>query len=302
MSKKTEAGKAVTDYTKYDSTDLTVRLIEFFVLGAEPDQAKGDWDSSFSVFNYFIPGASILSINDQIFNCGGRVVFSQHEVKEFLEVALSEKIKKDGSSVSGDVLFGLVQAAISGENDVDVVVDFFGEKSIEVFEGTDELSPDLSNTFGCRIWSFDIEGGRVVGSGSSWHLDLSASDSKNLDEFLQNHEEEAIKSIVIIKNIRTDVGSSIQSQSHQNVPQNFNKYKELLDQAREKSICFYYQKVFRSMIDDHFDDLGAIKQAFIESYPTIVTIDQKKTMKSYAKELIKDKVLLKAITKEIDQL
>ena len=53
------------------------------------------------------------------------------------------------------------------------------------------------------------------------------------------------------------------------------------------------------MADKAQDDQDFIEKVFIQSMHTILTVDQKKSMKALAKELIKDKATLKTINEKI---
>ena len=75
-----------------------------------------------------------------------------------------------------------------------------------------------------------------------------------------------------------------------------SKYIQMLDEAKKEEICFYYQKLLKQIIADKaLEDQTFINQVFKESISSILTNDQKKTMKGFAKELLTDKSLLKEI-------
>jgi len=79
-----------------------------------------------------------------------------------------------------------------------------------------------------------------------------------------------------------------------------SKYEELLKQAKKENIQFYYEKVLKNILADKaLDDQAFIEKVFIQSMHTILTNDQKKSMKALAKELILDKATLKIINEKI---
>jgi len=79
-----------------------------------------------------------------------------------------------------------------------------------------------------------------------------------------------------------------------------SKYEELLKQAKKENIQFYYEKVLKNILaDKSLDDQVFIEKVFIQSMHTILTNDQKKSMKALAKDLIKDKATLKTINEKI---
>ena len=79
-----------------------------------------------------------------------------------------------------------------------------------------------------------------------------------------------------------------------------SKYEELLKQAKKEDIQFYYEKVLKNILADKaLDDQAFIENVFIQSMHTILTNDQKKSMKALAKELILDKATLKTINEKI---
>jgi len=79
-----------------------------------------------------------------------------------------------------------------------------------------------------------------------------------------------------------------------------SKYQDLLKQAKQEDINHYYQKLLRTVLEDKdLEDQVFIESVFVESMHTILTSDQKKSMKALAKELIKDKATLKIINEKI---
>ncbi len=75
-----------------------------------------------------------------------------------------------------------------------------------------------------------------------------------------------------------------------------SKYIQMLNEAKKEKICFFYQKLLKQIIADKaLEDQTFISQVFKESIGSILTNDQKKTMKGFAKELLTDKSLLKEI-------
>ena len=77
-------------------------------------------------------------------------------------------------------------------------------------------------------------------------------------------------------------------------------YQALLKQAKSEDINHYYQKLLRTILADNaLDDQAFIESIFNESMHTILTNDQKKTMKALAKDLIKDKSTLKIVNEKI---
>jgi hypothetical protein len=79
-----------------------------------------------------------------------------------------------------------------------------------------------------------------------------------------------------------------------------SKYQDLLKQAKQEDINHYYQKLLRTILaDNSVEDQEFIEKVFLESMHTIVTSDQKKTMKALAKDLVKDKAILKTINEKI---
>jgi hypothetical protein len=79
-----------------------------------------------------------------------------------------------------------------------------------------------------------------------------------------------------------------------------SKYEELLKQAKKENIQFYYEKVLKNILADKaLDDQAFIEKVFIQSMHTILTNDQKKSMKALAKELILDKATLKIVNEKI---
>lgn len=78
------------------------------------------------------------------------------------------------------------------------------------------------------------------------------------------------------------------------------KYAASLKKAKEENINYYYQKVLKEILADKaLDDQTFIQSVFLESMTTILTSDQKKSMKALAKELITDKAALKDINEKI---
>lgn len=77
------------------------------------------------------------------------------------------------------------------------------------------------------------------------------------------------------------------------------KYAEMVTAARENSACFFWQKVFKSMIADAYKNDAEIAALFEESLPSIKTKDQEKSMLSLAADLIEDKALLKTVKQQI---
>ena len=75
-----------------------------------------------------------------------------------------------------------------------------------------------------------------------------------------------------------------------------DKYLEMLTEAKKDGACYYFQKLLKQIIADNYvEDQDFIRKVFVESISSILTNDQKKTMKGFAKELIKDKSDLKEI-------
>lgn len=78
------------------------------------------------------------------------------------------------------------------------------------------------------------------------------------------------------------------------------KYESALKKAREENINHYYQRLLKDILADKaLDDQAFIQAVFLESMPTVLTSDQKKSMKALAKELITDKADLKNINEKI---
>ena len=78
------------------------------------------------------------------------------------------------------------------------------------------------------------------------------------------------------------------------------KYEAGLKKAREENISHYYQRLLKDMLEDKaLDDQAFILSVFLESMPTILTTDQKKSLKALAKEMITDKAELKNINEKI---
>ena len=78
------------------------------------------------------------------------------------------------------------------------------------------------------------------------------------------------------------------------------KYAAALKKAREENINHYYQRLLKDMLEDKaLDDQAFILSVFLESMPTILTTDQKKSLKALAKEMITDKAELKNINEKI---
>ncbi len=78
------------------------------------------------------------------------------------------------------------------------------------------------------------------------------------------------------------------------------KYEAGLKKAREENISHYYQRLLKDILADKaLDDQAFIRSVFLESMPTILTTDQKKSLKALAKEMITDKAELKNINEKI---
>ncbi len=78
------------------------------------------------------------------------------------------------------------------------------------------------------------------------------------------------------------------------------KYEARLKKAREENISHYYQRLLKDILEDKaLDDQAFILSVFLESMPTILTTDQKKSLKALAKEMITDKAELKNINEKI---
>ena len=78
------------------------------------------------------------------------------------------------------------------------------------------------------------------------------------------------------------------------------KYEAALKKAREENINHYYQRLLKDILEDKaLDDQAFILSVFLESMPTILTTDQKKSLKALAKEMITDKAELKNINEKI---
>ncbi len=78
------------------------------------------------------------------------------------------------------------------------------------------------------------------------------------------------------------------------------KYAELLAKAKKSYTCWDYQQVMKAIrADNALENQEFIKDVFIESIPTILTNDQKKSTKALAKELLTDKALLKFVNEKI---
>lgn len=191
--------KSNEDFSEYNTEELNVQLIEFFLLDSEPSESKGDWGSEFAVWNYFVPEVSIRSYNDKIFVASNNVFYTKEDLQKFLEVELTGKVYFNGDPLPGNVIEGLIRTAISGENDVDEVIEYFPESEIEIIEGIDDISADYANNFGCRIWSFDVPGGKLSVNNSGYKIDLSGTEYSDLDDFISAHEDQAIKSIAIVR-------------------------------------------------------------------------------------------------------
>jgi hypothetical protein len=78
------------------------------------------------------------------------------------------------------------------------------------------------------------------------------------------------------------------------------KYAASLKKAREENINHYYAKLLKEILaDEALDDQAFILSIFDESMPSLLTSDQKKSMKALAKELITDKAALKTVNEKI---
>ncbi len=78
------------------------------------------------------------------------------------------------------------------------------------------------------------------------------------------------------------------------------KYAAALKKARDENINHYYQRVLKDILADQaLEDQAFILSVFLETMPTILTPDQRKSMKALAKELITDKAALKDINEKI---
>ncbi len=78
------------------------------------------------------------------------------------------------------------------------------------------------------------------------------------------------------------------------------KYSEILKEARKEAINYYYQKLLKQVLaDGALDDQAFIRSVFLESLPTVLTADQRKSMKALAKELITDKAELKTLNEKL---
>ncbi len=78
------------------------------------------------------------------------------------------------------------------------------------------------------------------------------------------------------------------------------KYSEILKEARKEAINYYYQKLLKQVLaDGALDDQAFIQSVFLESLPTVLTADQRKSMKALAKELITDKAELKTLNEKL---
>ncbi len=78
------------------------------------------------------------------------------------------------------------------------------------------------------------------------------------------------------------------------------KYETGLKKAREENINHYYQRLLKDILADKaLDDQAFILSVFLESMPTILTTDQKKSLKALAKEMITNKAELKNINEKI---
>lgn len=78
-----------------------------------------------------------------------------------------------------------------------------------------------------------------------------------------------------------------------------SNYDDMIASARESNICFDWQKIFKAMIADSYENEEEVAGLFEESVPSLMTKDQIKTMKNFAKQLIKDKVLLKQVNAQL---
>jgi hypothetical protein len=78
------------------------------------------------------------------------------------------------------------------------------------------------------------------------------------------------------------------------------KYEAALKKAREENINHYYSKLLKEILADKaLDNQAFILSIFDESMPSLLTSDQKKSMKALAKDLIIDKAALKIVNEKI---
>ena len=186
------------NFEALNSDTLNVKFVEFFRLGNSPDQDKGDWGDEFAIWLYFIDNGSVKIYNDQIFEYNGKVYFSAESFIDALDEQLSGKIIFNGEPLPGRVLQGLIQTAVSGDNDVEVVYEFFQDNDVEIIQGVDDVSSDYAGKFGCRVWEFDVDGGRVNASNSSYELDFSNCEYEDSAEYANMREDDVRKSIAIV--------------------------------------------------------------------------------------------------------
>jgi hypothetical protein len=179
---------------------VNIRLVEFIKTGSAPNEDVGDWDDQFGVANYFI-GISLKIYNDRLYEFNKKIYHFDRDMSDLygdLEMVASDLIKMNGDKLSGDFLFGLIQTALSGENDIDVVYEFLGDVDVQVLENVDDIESRFCNRLGCRVWSLDIENATLSIDSGSVSVDMSETDCEDYQEYFQNHEDDIQKRISIV--------------------------------------------------------------------------------------------------------
>jgi hypothetical protein len=161
MQSKEDSSKPNSEKTLLSSGDMTVRYIEFFRTGEQPNTGKGDWEDSFSLPNYFIRELSIVSYDDdEILTVNGELMADWDVYLETIEKNAEGIIQLQGENLSARFLLGMINSARGGENDQEAVYEILNDMDadLDFFNDTDDLPEQYGNSFGCRIWEVYIEG------------------------------------------------------------------------------------------------------------------------------------------------
>ena len=176
------------------------------------DKREGYKENFFYLPNYFIDDISV-SIYDSIYiKINDKVVFDieEHyiEIENVLTKFLKSDIKIHGKTINGSMLLSLIYSMLQGEEDEEISK-IFGIDSLQLTDGSDNLTLEAAGLTGIRMWSLDIndiEVSTCYSDEGDMILDVDFDDAEyeNINDYFLYEEEYVEKTVVVITNQQSD--------------------------------------------------------------------------------------------------